>query len=159
MNKGRRPQGGNGSRSRSRRRGPLYAEVKLSLDLDNHFLNRPPDPHSAALVWPVETLGRLEVGESRLGDQPLQCESINDQCSTQGTGGTLPPTLRSEDATLRKMLIGLRDAHTRDQCQRPCKAPRASLHNCVWYDRVVQLVSERMERQEWGIYITGTSAF
>ena len=52
MNKGRRPQGGNGSRSRSRRKDPLYAEVKLSLGLENHILTSAPDPHSAALVGP-----------------------------------------------------------------------------------------------------------
>jgi len=65
MNKGRSAQGGGGSRSRPR--DPLYAEVELSLDLDNHFLTRPPDPHSdAALIWPVETLGRVQACESRL---------------------------------------------------------------------------------------------
>ena len=82
---------------------------------------------------------------------------INDQGSTQGTGDTLPPTPRSDDATLRKMLIRPHDAHRRDQSQQSCKAPM-SHHNCVWYDRVVQLVSERMEMQECGIYITGASA-
>jgi len=51
MNKGRSAQGGHGSRSR--RRDPHYAEVELSLDLDNHFLTWPPDPHSdAASVGP-----------------------------------------------------------------------------------------------------------
>ena len=65
MNKDRSAQGGHGGRSRPR--DPLYVEVELSLNLDNHFLTSAPNPHSdAALIWPVETLGRLEVCESWL---------------------------------------------------------------------------------------------